>query len=427
MKTKKFKFTSVRNWELTRDVAAGAAALTSVAVIWSIVYFNVLDVFGYKIIAGAFSAVVVVAALFVIDWGLRVDLPYAFELLISGRAWGNWRIATFLVLLLGFNLIRSAATITLSWQGRKDMVTAVMEEPETADLAKTKSDIDASGAAKINAARESIAKVEKRAKNAEKRVREENKRLDSLARAGNTWASRKLSSEIKKATWQDRKALNEAQSALTLLLEAETRAGNVALQEIARADREKLVDFRGDAKRNMAYLGYFGAGCTCVVILISFMLALINVVEQELPQYAKRYAVSTPPHAMPVAASSAEDLLATIAWQSKEISERDAVLSQLRDEVNQLKEKATPTEATEEESPRAHARTGAPNADADADARTRADERADAHGRTRAHAHARDLTCKQCEKGYSSEQEGSSRKFCSSKCRDEYQASKGRK
>jgi hypothetical protein len=293
------KQTSIRNWEITRDVAAVVGALTSITVVWAIVYNNVLQVFPSPWIAGAFALAAIAGVLFVIDWGLRADLGYAFDLLISGKAWTNWRLAAFLILLLGFNVARSFTTITLSWQGRKDVITSVVKPPELENVAAAKSALDNASAARLAGLERNIRELQAQIKSAEAGAG--SAALRSLAASGNGWARGELARARAKASKEYRAQLATAQSAYTNILQTDAATGAAAVNALARVNEERAATYHDITSRNMAYLGYFGAGCTFVVILVSLMLSLINVAEQELPRYNFRTAVnSMPPNVAPV-------------------------------------------------------------------------------------------------------------------------------
>jgi hypothetical protein len=298
---------SIRNWELTRDIASFIGAITSVAVIWAIAFNNLSEALGNRYIAGAFAALTVAGVLFIVDWGLRADLGYGFDLLFSGNAWKNWRLSAFLILLLGFNVIRSAVTVTLSWQGRKDVVLAVSEAPELADVAQAKTGMDAASVARLNGIRQQVESLQKQIATAEAGAG--SAALHKLAATGNGWAKSELSRAKAKATRSLRKQLEVAQLAYTKIASTDAQASANAVSALAMGNTAKLERFQEISSRNMAYLGYFGAGCTFIVILISLMLSLLNTAEQDTPVYSYKHNVNGntsvspavyPPNILPV-------------------------------------------------------------------------------------------------------------------------------
>ena len=68
---------SIRNWELTRDIASFIGAMTSIAVIWAIAFNNLSEALGNRYIAGTFAALTVA-----VGSGIAVLLPL---LLLSER------------------------------------------------------------------------------------------------------------------------------------------------------------------------------------------------------------------------------------------------------------------------------------------------------------------------------------------------------
>lgn len=297
---------SIRNWELTRDIASFIGAMTSIAVIWAIAFNNLSEALGNRYIAGTFAALTVAGVLFIVDWGLRADLGYGFDLLFSGNAWKNWRLSAFLILLLGFNVIRSAVTVTLSWQGRKDVVLAVSEAPELADVAQAKTGMDAASVARLNGIRQQVSDLQKQIATAEAGAG--SAALHKLASSGNGWAKSELSRAKAKATRSLRKQLEVAQLAYTKIASTDAEASANAVSALAMGNTAKLERFQEISSRNMAYLGYFGAGCTFIVILISLMLSLLNTAEQDTPVYSYKHNVNGntsvspvyPPNVLPV-------------------------------------------------------------------------------------------------------------------------------
>lgn len=300
---------SIRNWELTRDIASFIGAMTSIAVIWAIAFNNLSEALGNRYIAGAFAALTVAGVLFIVDWGLRADLGYGFDLLFSGNAWKNWRLSAFLILLLGFNVIRSAVTVTLSWQGRKDVVLAVSEAPELTDVAQAKTGMDAASSERLNGIRQQVSDLQKQIATAEAGAG--SAALHKLAASGNGWAKSELSRAKANATRSLRKQLEIAQAAYTRIASTDAQASANAVSALAMGNTAKLERFQEISSRNMAYLGYFGAGCTFIVILISLMLSLLNTAEQDTPVYSYKHNVngnnvapavahSYPPNVLPV-------------------------------------------------------------------------------------------------------------------------------
>lgn len=298
---------SIRNWELTRDIASFIGAMTSVAVIWAIAFNNLSEALGNRYIAATFAAITVAGVLFIVDWGLRADLGYGFDLLFSGNAWKNWRLSAFLILLLGFNVIRSAVTVTLSWQGRKDVVLAVSEAPELANVAQAKTGMDAASSERLNGIRQQVSDLQNQIGTAEAGAG--SAALHKLAATGNGWAKSELSRAKANATRSLRNQLEVAQLAYTKIASTDAQASANAVSALAMGNTAKLERFQEISSRNMAYLGYFGAGCTFIVILISLMLSLLNTAEQDTPTYSYKHNVNGntsvspavyPPNVLPV-------------------------------------------------------------------------------------------------------------------------------
>lgn len=284
------KSNSIRNWELTRDIASIVGALTSVTVIWAIVYNNVAEALGLKWVAALFAGATVLGALFIVDFGLRSDLGYGFDLLFSGKAWKNWRLSAFLVLLLGFNLIRSAVTITLSWQGRVDVVNAVTKAPELEDVAGKKSALDQSSTQKLAGLQTQITHLERSIQRSEAAAG--SAALRKLAASGNGWAKSELAKARVRASRADRAQLAQLREVYATTAASDAQAASVAVSALASENDLKVNRYKEISSRNMAYLGYFGAGCTFIVILVSLMLSLLNTADQDAPTYYHKYNVA---------------------------------------------------------------------------------------------------------------------------------------
>lgn len=290
----------------TRNAAAIAAALTSMTIVFAIAYGSAVE-YMPRFFAYVFGIGAVGIVAFVVDYGFRQTLPLGLDLLISGYAWQDWKVAAFMALLLGFNFLQGYSSIKLSWEGRKEAIAVIQKAPELEDMAQVKSQVDRTGSAKIRPIDSEIRDLRREIKRREDKVEQNHPTyIDKIQAGKDTWGWH--AGEIKKMKDRETAALNkelaELTSARTKAIQAETETAQITVSSIAATNETKWSDYQISKNRNMSYIGYFGSGCTIVVVLISLMIALVG--QSEVKQVEQREVVSpmrkktgSPPHVAP--------------------------------------------------------------------------------------------------------------------------------
>lgn len=290
----------------TRNAAAIAAAITSMTIVGTVAYTGFAEYLP-RFIAFIFSLGAVVMVAFVIDYGLRKTLPLGFDLLISGQWFRDWRTGAFLVLLLSFNFIQAYSSVKLSWEGRKEAVAAIQKAPDLTDIAQTKRQVDQTGSAKIRAMDSEVSKLRKDIERKESEIeRLHPTYIDRIKSGGDKWGwyAGQLDKMKKNKTSKLQSELTALLSARTKAIESETETAQLTVSNIAETNTAKWDEYEISKSRNMAYIGYFGAGCTFVVVIISLMLSLLgqsNVTAIEQKEVVSPV-TATPPNVAPAVA-----------------------------------------------------------------------------------------------------------------------------
>lgn len=295
----------------TRNAAAIAAAITSMTIVGTVAYTGFAEYLP-RFVAFVLAAGAIAMVAFVIDYGLRKTLPLGFDLLISGQWFRDWRTGAFLALLLSFNFIQAYSSVKLSWEGRKEAVAAIQQAPQLEDIAQTKRQVDQTGSAKIRAMDSEISKIRKDIERKESEVERLHPTYIDRIKSGSDkwgWYAKQLDAMKKSKTSKLQSELTALISARTNAINAETETAQLTVSNIAATNTAKWDEYEISKTRNMTYIGYFGAGCTLVVVVISLMLSLLgqsNVVEIEqksvLSPIRKVQHIATPPHVAPAVA-----------------------------------------------------------------------------------------------------------------------------
>jgi len=262
----------------TRNAAAIAAAITSMTIVGTVAYTGFAEYLP-RLLAFTLAAGAVLMVAFVIDYGLRKTLPLGFDLLISGQWFRDWRTAAFLALLLSFNFIQAFSSIKLSWEGRKEAVAAIQKAPELEDIAQTKRQVDQTGSAKIRAMDSEVSKLRKDIERKESEVERLHPTYIDRIKSGSDkwgWYAGQLDKMKNNKTSKLQSELTALLSARTKAIESEIQTAQLTVSNIAATNTAKWDEYEISKNRNMAYIGYFGAGCTLVVVVISLMLSLLG-------------------------------------------------------------------------------------------------------------------------------------------------------
>lgn len=333
----------------TRNAAAIAAALTSMTIVFAIAYGSAVE-YMPRFFAYVFGLGAVAVVAFVVDYGFRQTLPLGLDLLISGYAWKDWKVAAFMALLLGFNFLQGYSSIKLSWEGRKEAIAVIQKEPELADVAQIKTQVDRTGSAKIRSMDSEIRDLRREIKEREDKVEKDHPTYVDKIKAGkDTWGWHALELDrMKKAqTTKLNKQLDELTAARVKAIEAETEAAKITVSSIAAQNETRWADYQVSKGRNMAYIGYFGSGCTIVVVLISLMIALLG--QSEVKEIEQKTVVSpvvkrnAPPHVAPARSETAGEFETVRA-----IEMLRAETERLRAETEDLKRKPETVETETE-------------------------------------------------------------------------------
>lgn len=308
---------AITNLQRTRDAAAILGAVTSATVVFSLVYFPVLEAFGIQFLAIALGVFAVVLVSYMIDYGLRTDLSYGLDLLLSGKFGKNWKFLLFAVIFLSFNLFRAGVTALLSWEGRKDVAQVAVKAPELQDAAAAKLQLDRAASARIASIEKQIAATQKAIRDAEASAG--SSALRSLAASGNAWARGELSKARARASKAHRETLSELQATYTAILKTDAVSAAEAVHAISEANTAKQSRYQEITRRSMGYAGWLGAGATLIVIITSLLISLVNTAEQYAPAYSKRHE-SRPPDVIPVRGPE---------WDSRRVEVMEAKLAEM--------------------------------------------------------------------------------------------------
>lgn len=297
----------------TRDAAAISAAITSMTIVFTIAYGSAAE-YMPRFLAYIIGVCVVAMVAYVVDYGFRQTLPLGLDLLISGHAWNDWRIFMFMALLLCWNFVQGFSSIKLSWEGRKEAVAIIQKEPEIENVAQIKMQVDRVGSAKIRAIDSEIDEIEQKITQKEQEVEHMYPIYMDNIEAGRDkwgWNAKQLTAKKTSATASLERQLEALAAARTKAIEAETENSKVTVSSIAAHNENVWNDYQISKTRNMAYIGYFGSGCTIAVFVISLMIALLG--QSEVKEIEQREVVSpvkkavTPPHVAPARAETVGD------------------------------------------------------------------------------------------------------------------------
>lgn len=293
----------------TRNAAAVAAAITSMTIVFAIAYGSAVE-YMPRFFAYVFGFLAVSVVAFVVDYGFRQTLPLGLDLLISGYALSlaNWKVGAFMFLLLGWNFIQGFASMKLSWEGRKEAIAAIQKEPELQDVAQVKAQVDRAGSAKIRALDSEIRELRQQIERKEAEVeRLHPSYMEAIKEDRDRWGwnAKQLESRKQASTGAMSRQLDELMTARTRAIEAETESAQLTVSSVAAVNESKWSDYQVSKTRNMAYIGYFGSGCTIAVFIISLMISLLGqseVKEVEQKEVVSPVRKAAPPHVAPAVA-----------------------------------------------------------------------------------------------------------------------------
>jgi len=325
----------------TRNAAAVAAAITSMTIVFAIAYGSAVE-YMPRFFAYVFGFLAVSVVAFVVDYGFRQTLPLGLDLLISGYAWKDRKVGAFMFLLLGWNFIQGYSSIKLSWEGRKEAIAAIQKEPEWQDVAQVKAQVDRAGSAKIRAIDSEIRDLRQQIEREESEVEHLHPAYVDRIKSGQDrygWSAKQLESRKRAATATLSRQMDELMTARTRAIEAETESAQLTVSSVAAVNETKWRDYQISKSRNMAYIGYFGSGCTVAVFIISLMISLLG--QSEVKEVEQKDVVSpvrkaAPPHVAPARGPSPTGDFET----DRAIEMLRAETERLKTETETLKRKA---------------------------------------------------------------------------------------
>lgn len=291
---------SITNLERTRNLAIIGGAISGITVIWTVLFAQFSGgLEGYsagKLLAGFLATGLTLLVVYVIDYGTKVDLPYALDLLFSGRAFRdlkhNWRVLLFALILLSFNFIRLGFTAAIDWYGRGDMISVVMHKPLSRNVVALKDSLSKATVATVAGLASDIKELKRQLRQVERQVATENPELAKNIRDKKDkwgWNAGELRRRKDKATKPIHAKIAAKEALYAERLAAEGKVAD-ALTLSALSDNEAAQAEYNDKHHRLSFgVGVFGAGCSGIVLVVSIMLALINSANQDNPYYHKKH------------------------------------------------------------------------------------------------------------------------------------------
>lgn len=348
---------SISNLETTRNLLIIGGAVSGVTVIFGSLFAQFAGAFeGYaagNAIAAIISIILTALVVFVIDYGTKVDLPYALDLILSGavfKDWKkNWRVLLFAFILFAFCLGRLAFTAAIDWYGRGEMVGAVMKKPETKDVAALKLELSNELHGRLAGIQSEIKTLRREVIARERQVEKQNPEMVRKIKSKEDkwgWHANTLQKRKDSATASIRQQIKAKETLYNQILATE----NKRIDEIVASEQAQNADLIADYKNTKMTLsngaGFFGVGCAVGVLIVSFLLSLINSAEQDNPDYYKKHqskhekAKAAAPGAVqpvPVRGAGDRDLALTL---SLSLDRQSKLESKLRDLESKLKSKS---------------------------------------------------------------------------------------
>lgn len=291
---------SISNLETTRNLLIIGGAVSGVTVIFGSLFAQFAGAFeGYaagNAIAAIISIILTALVVFVIDYGTKVDLPYALDLILSGAVFKdfkkNWRVLLFAFILFAFCIGRLAFTAAIDWYGRGEMIGAVMKKPQTKDVAALKLELSKELDGRLAKIQSEIAVLRREVKKTEQQVEKQNPAiLVKIKKKEDKWGwyASDLQERKDKATATIRDEIAEKTTLYNQILKTE----NKRIDEIVASEQAQNDDLLADYKNTKLTLsngaGFFGVGCAIGVLIVSFLLSLINSAKQDRPDYYKKH------------------------------------------------------------------------------------------------------------------------------------------
>lgn len=355
-KTKSDAVTTLR-W--TREVAAIGGAVTGITVMWGMIYFNVVDTTGSKLVGTLAALVGISVGLFIIDFSYRRNFPYVTDLIVSGQAFKSWRIFLFTMLLLMLSVAQIASSGFLSWEGRKDVAEGIIKAPELQDVASIKVASDKTTSAKIREVKAQIASLDRAIRRKEKEVEKSHPTYTDKIKSGADkwgWYANQLEKKKAQSVGTLRQEKSDLSKALSELVGNQAQADKLVVESIAMQNQAKMEQYSSKKARNMNFLGYFGVGCLAIVAFITIMLSLIgysDTEEMDMKSTRQPFRANTIQAQPPQHAPGAIPVRSSNQFDSYEIARRQQMAEARIEEMGrQQEERIRQIEARREEEAR---------------------------------------------------------------------------
>lgn len=355
---------SITNLERTRNLAIIGGAISGITVIWTVLFSQFSGAFsGWQsgdVVAALIATACTALVVYVVDYGTKVDLPYAMDLLVSGRAFKdfrkNWRVFLFAFILLSFCFARLAFTAAIDWYGRGEMVNAVMPKPETRNVVALKDSLSKATRLAVAPVEKDIKDIKRQISTVERQVEKENPEM--ILRIKNKqdkwgWNATELRKRKERATKELRAQLSKKEELHTAILARETKTADEIIS-FEQSKNQGAINSYHETKNIVANgAGYFGVGCAATVLIVSFLLSLVNFADQDRPEYYKKHEIkktavapvekgsdSAPapslPHLQPIKHGGDERLVENLLHR---VSSLSAELSEVKNRQPQVVEK----------------------------------------------------------------------------------------
>lgn len=291
---------SISNLETTRNLLILGGAVSGVTVIFGSLFAQFSGALeGYaagNAIAAIISIIITALVVFVIDYGTKVDLPYALDLILSGavfKDWKkNWRVLLFAFILFAFCLGRLAFTAAIDWYGRGEMVGAVMKKPETKDVASLKLELSQELDGRLTAIQSEIKTLRREVKATERQVEKQNPAIiNKINKKEDKWGwyARTLQERKDKETEPLRQQIAAKETLYNQILATENKRIDEIVAGVQDQNTQLLTDYKNTKLTLSNGAGFFGVGCAIGVLIVSFLLSLINSAKQDTPDYYKKH------------------------------------------------------------------------------------------------------------------------------------------
>lgn len=293
--TKKRSPAAIRTLKFVREVAVVGAAVTSASVVWSAVFYRLIEFLTYRpsiVLAALVTALVCIT----VDFVLRQLVPYLFNLIFSNKWKEGARVKAFVIIGSVVCIVLTGVTITLSWHGRVDIAEVTMRTPDMVTPDAVKKQLDESTMQKLADIDKDIAFHRSEILSKENEVRNRYPSWVKRVESGNDpygYHAGQLKKKMDAATEGDKAQLAALLSEKAELRRRDAQIAETAIDEVVDVNRAKMTYFETQKARNMAFIGFFGPGCTLIFLIFSTLIELSNLIHYDFEQHStSSYALS---------------------------------------------------------------------------------------------------------------------------------------